>query len=289
MSTNSSISPSVFTKEHLSKDQFRKLAEFISDNYGIKMPENKKTTLQCRLQRRLKVLQIDNFSDYLEYLFSKEGQNHELIFMMDEVSTNKTDFFRENDHFDFFRNIILPAFVENKKALEPLNIWSAGCSSGEEGYTIAFTIEGFQERQGRFDYKIIGTDISSKIINQAVDGIYPEEKIKDIPYEIKKKYLLRSKNRENPTIRIKANIREKVSFFRQNLMDDSYEIPGTMDIIFCRNVLIYFNRPTQERVLHKLLGKLKKGGYLFLGHSETITNMDLPLHRIKPTIFTKIN
>jgi chemotaxis protein methyltransferase CheR len=101
--------------------------------------------------------------------------------------------------------------------------------------------------------------------------------------------LLRSKNRENPTVRVKANIREKVSFFRQNLMDDRYDITGKMDIIFCRNVLIYFNRDTQERVLQKLLGKLKKGGYLFLGHSETITNMDLPLHRIKPTVFTKVN
>lgn len=289
MSTNSSISPSVFTKQHLSKDQFRKLAEFISDNYGIKMPENKKTTLQCRLQRRLKKLQMNNFSDYLNYVFSKEGQNNELIYMMDEVSTNKTDFFRESDHFEFLRKIVLPDFVGNRKAMESLNIWSAGCSSGEEAYTIAFTLEGFQEIKGKFDYKIIGTDISSKIIKQAVDGIYPEEKVKIIPYEIKRKYLLRSKCRENPTVRIKPNIREKVSFFRQNLMDDRFDITGKMDIIFCRNVLIYFNRETQERVLQKLLDKLKKGGYLFLGHSETITNMDLPLHRIKPTVFTKVN
>jgi chemotaxis protein methyltransferase CheR len=287
MNNNSTISPSVFTTQQLSNNQFIKLAAFISNNYGIKMPENKKTTLQCRLQKRLKTLQIDNFSDYLDYVYSKEGQVNELMHMMDEVSTNKTDFFRENDHFIYLTKKVLPELTANMKATETFTIWSAGSSSGEEAYTIAFTLEEFQARNYSFDYKIFGTDISNRIIKQAVDAIYPEEKVEIIPVDLKKKYLLKSKNRENPTVRVKSKIRKKVTFNRQNLMEKQYNVPGDMDIIFCRNVLIYFNHETQERVLRKLVSKLKKGGYLFLGHSESITNMDLPLIRIKPTVFKK--
>ena len=287
MNNNSMISPSTYTSQKLSYDQFLKLSAFISDNYGIKMPETKKTTLQCRLQKRLMVLQIDNFNDYLNYVFSKEGQINELVHMMDEVSTNKTDFFRESDHFDYLLKYVLPEFETGTESRKIFNAWSAGCSSGEEAYTIAFTIEEFMEQNNLFEYKIFGTDISSRIVQQAINAVYSEEKVDIIPVELKKKYLLKSKNREKPTVRVKSFIRDKVTFNRQNLMDDQYYVSAGMDVIFCRNVLIYFNYKTQMRVLQKLLSKLKKGGYLFLGHSESINNMDLPLTRIKPTIFKK--
>jgi len=287
MQTNSITSSSVFSLEQLNSKQFMKLSSFISQYYGIKMPEAKKTTLQCRLQRRLKTLQIDNFNEYLDYVFSKDGQMNELTHMMNEVSTNKTDFFRENDHFIQLTNKILPELTIDGESEEPLKIWSAGCSSGEEAYTIAFTIEEFQRNNYPVDYKIYGTDISTRVVKQATDAIYNEEKVEVVPKEIKNKYMLKSKDRENSTVRIKPNIRKKVSFSRLNLMDKQYYVPGNMDIIFCRNVLIYFDAETQEMVLRNLLNKLKKGGYLFLGHSESITNMSLPLIRIKPTLFKK--
>lgn len=289
MEITSCINSSIFNLEQLSNSQFKKLSTYIFDNYGIKMPEEKKIILQSRLQKRLRELQIKNFKDYVDYVFSEEGQNYEVRHMIDVVSTNKTEFYREADHFKLLTNTILNELIACTKFQEPMNIWSAGCSSGEEAYTIAFTIEEFQEKNHSFDYKIYGSDISGRIIKQAVDAIYPDDKTSVIPPEIRKKYMLKSKEREKPTVRVKPEIRSKIIFNRENLIDDKYNIPNRMDIIFCRNVLIYFNRETQEIVLKKLLYKLKEGGYLFLGHSESITGMSLPLSRISPTIYKKEN
>lgn len=283
----STINSSIFNLKQLSNSQFAKLSSYIFDNYGIKMPVEKKVILQCRLQKRLKELQINDFKEYVDYVFSADGQSKELKHMIDVVSTNKTDFYREKDHFELLNDNILAELTSGTEFKEPMSIWSAGCSSGEEAYTIAFTIEEFQARNHHFDYKIYGSDISGRIIKKAVDAIYPEEKTTDIPLEIKRKYMLKSKDRNKPTLRIKPEIRKKVIFNRQNLMDDKYYVPDKLDIIFCRNVLIYFNRDTQEKVLNKLAQKLKDRGYLLLGHSESITGMDLPLDRIKPTVFKK--
>ncbi len=286
--TSHIISP-VFNFGQLTRKQFEKLSAYIFNDYGIKMPEEKKVILQCRLQKRLRALRIDNFTEYVNYLFSKEGQKNEVIHMIDVVCTNKTEFFRESEHFDVLSNSILPEIISNPRFQEPVNIWSAGCSSGEEAFTIAIVIEEFQEKNRFFKYKIHGSDISSRIIKQAQDAIYPDEKTTSIPSEIKRKHFLKSKDRSSPMVRIKPYIRSKTVFSRQNLMDDRYDVPNKLDIIFCRNVLIYFNRPTQEMVLKKLINRLKSGGYLFLGHSESITDMGLPLSRIKPTIFKKEN
>lgn len=283
----SNIQPAYLASKELSKEQFLKLSSFITKCYGFKLPEIKKTTLKCRLLKRLRVLEMDDFDEYINYLFSKEGQSNEIMYMMDEVSTNKTDFFREIDHFNQLTETILSELTASMRLTDILKIWSAGCSSGEEAYTIAFTLEEFQEKNKTFDYKIYGTDISKRVVKKAVDAIYPEEKTAFIPEHIKRKYMLRSIDRNNPSVRIKPNLREKALFSRQNLMDTTYNVPNNLDIIFCRNVLIYFDNITQENVLRKLANKLKKDGYLFLGHSESIANMDLPLVRIKPTIFKK--
>lgn len=285
-SSNCIISP-IFNLEQLSQEQFEKLSSYILKNYGIHMPQDKKVILQCKLQKRLRKLQLNHFSDYIDYVFSEEGQSNEVIHMIDAVCTNKTEFFRESDHFEALSKFILHEITSNIHNQKPVEIWSAGCSSGEEAYTIAFVIEEFQEKNNPFRYQIYGSDISSKIIKQATDAIYPEERIVSIPAEMKKKYLLRSKDRNISQVKIKPFIRNKTVFNRQNLMADRYHVPDKLDIIFCRNVLIYFNRTTQQRVLKKLINKLRNGGYLFLGHSESITGMDLPLTRIKPTIFKK--
>lgn len=277
----------VFNFGQLSQKQFEKLSSYIFDYYGIKMPQEKKFILQCRLQKRLRELHLSDYNDYVDYIFSEEGQNKEVIHMIDAVSTNKTDFFRESEHFDTLSESILYEIIDNPGFREPMNIWSAGCSSGEEVYTIAIVLEEFQEKSRTFNYRIYGTDISNRIIRQASDAIYPEAKIDEIPVEIKRKYFLKSKDQNPPRVRIKPQLRNKTVFNRQNLMNDKYNIPNNLDIIFCRNVLIYFSRPTQEIVLKKLISKLRSGGYLFLGHSESITGMDLSVLRIKPTIFRK--
>ncbi|UCH14427.1 MAG: hypothetical protein JSV22_00315 [Bacteroidales bacterium] len=288
METITCAKPTFLKLEQLTESQFNKLSKYIFENYGIKMPEEKKIILQCRLQKRLRELQIDSFKDYIDYVFSSDGQSKEVSHMIDVVSTNKTDFYREADHFKLLADNVLYELSSCPEFHEPMKIWSAGCSSGEEAYTIAFTIEEFHAKNHYFDYTIYGSDISFRIIKQAIEAIYREDKTTAIPMEIKRKYLLRSKDRNNPTVRVKPNIRNKIIFSRQNLMEEKYSIPDYLDIIFCRNVLIYFNRQTQEKVLNKLINKLKEGGYLFLGHSESITSMDLPLSRIKTTVFKKI-
>jgi chemotaxis protein methyltransferase CheR len=244
--------------------------------------------LQSRLQKRLRELEMSNFKEYCDYVFSKDGINNEIIHMLDVVSTNKTDFFREPVHFDYLQANVLPEFVQQKAASKTIKVWSAGCSSGEEPYTISIVMAEFAERNPGFDFSIIGTDISTQILQKAIDAVYKEDRVAIIPLELKKKYLLKSKDRLNPTVKISQNLRRKVRFGRLNFMDNQYDVPETFDVVFCRNVLIYFDRDTQEKVIQKLCTKLRSGGYFFLGHSESIMNMDVPLRQIKPTIFQKI-
>ncbi len=273
----------------LTTSQFNKLSDFIYTNYGIKMPPVKQIMLQSRLQKRLRALNMSSFNEYVEYVFSKNGQYEEIIHMMDVVSTNKTDFFREPVHFDFITNQLVPTFMQsNNTARHLFKIWSAGSSSGEEAYTLSIVMEELKEKYPGLDYSILGTDISTKMLQAGTNAVYKQERIDAIPLNIKKKYFLKSKDRTNPTVRLIPKLRQKVMFRRLNFMDQSYtDIKETFDIIFCRNVLIYFDRETQEKVINKLCQKLKPGGFFFLGHSESITNYNVPLTQIKPTIFQR--
>jgi chemotaxis protein methyltransferase CheR len=275
-------------KAKLSDHEFDRLSNFIFSNYGIKMPKVKKVMLQSRLQKRLRELNLNNFKDYVDYVFSSEGQDNEVIHMIDVVSTNKTDFFREPVHFDFLSGHVLPEFIQGNSLHKPFKIWSAGCSSGEEPYTISIVLSEFKAKYPNFDYSIMATDISTRILKHAVEATYKEPRIEGIPLALKKKYFLRSKDRSNPSVRVVPELRKKVTFGRLNFMDSNYAINETFDQIFCRNVLIYFDRPTQEAVINKLCMKLKPGGYFFLGHSESITNISVPLEQIKPTIFRRV-
>ncbi|MCB2195220.1 MAG: protein-glutamate O-methyltransferase [Bacteroidetes bacterium] len=272
----------------MTDEEFGLLSEFVYKNSGIKMPPAKKIMLQSRLQKRLRELKITSFKDYADYVFSDEGQKKEIVHMLDVVSTNKTDFFREPVHFDFLNSNVLPEFVQNHRVKNNFKVWSAGCSSGEEPYTVAITLNEFKKQNPDFDYSILGTDISSDILQKAVAAIYKEERIANIPLELKKKYFLKSKDRINKTVRVVQDLRKKTRYQRLNFMDITYNLPDVYDIVFCRNVLIYFNRDIQEQVINRLCTKIKSGGYLFIGHSESILGMTVPLEQIKPTIFRRI-
>lgn len=268
----------------LSTEEFNRLSVYINTNFGIKMPPEKKTMLQSRLQKRLRDLDIATFKEYIDLVFTENGESSELIHMIDVVTTNKTDFFREPAHFDYITQEVLPNIAGRQ-----IKVWSAGCSSGEEVYTTAIVIKEFLQNHNGSDFQILGTDISSRVLAKAVSAIYPEDRIANIPIELKKKYFLKSKDRVNPTVRVVKELRSKAYYQRLNFMNSDYgEIKDMFDIIFCRNVLIYFDRPTQEKVISKLCQKLKYGGYFFLGHSESIMGMSLPLKQIRPTIFVKI-
>lgn len=268
--------------EILSDAQFERLSIFLYQNYGLKMPPSKKLMMEGRLKRRLVSCQIDNFQTYIDYVFSDEGQKNELIHMVDVLTTNKTDFFREDHHFNYLTDEICTSLNGSKK----LSVWSAGCSSGEEPYTIAMTLQE-AKKDTYFDYEIFASDLSYDILKKASAAIYPMD-IADIPIDLKRKYFLKSKNIETPTIRVIPDLRKKVSFKRLNLVKIPYPIEGHFDIVFFRNVMIYFDRPTQSKVLTEICSKIHKGGYLFIGHSESISSLNLPLKQIQPTIFEKI-
>jgi len=267
---------------------FNRLSSFIYDHVGIKMPDVKKTMLESRLQKRLRALGIKRFAEYCDYLFSSDGMEQELVPMIDLVTTNKTDFFREPDHFDFLTDKVLPDWLRRHPGGGRLSIWSAGCSTGEEPYTLSMVLSDFAEKNPEFDFDILASDISTRVLERAQNATYAEALVDPVPMAFKKKYLLRSKDRGNPLVRIVPELRRKVHFRRLNFMDDDFGIREPLDIIFCRNVIIYFDRPTQERLLQRFHRHMKPGAFIFMGHSETLSGLNVPLVSVFPTIYRKM-
>jgi chemotaxis protein methyltransferase CheR len=243
--------------------------------------------VQGRLQKRLVALEMNNFSSYVHYLFSKEGITQEIPVMVDLISTNKTNFFREAAHFNTLSDVVLKEYIQNHH-FSTFNIWSAGCSSGEEVYTLAMVLNEFFEKEKGYRYKILGTDISRRMLEKASKAIYDLKDVENLPLYLKKKYLLKNKNKDIKKVRIIPKLRGTAQFGYLNFMTDKYELDQMFDVAFCRNVIIYFERHIQKQVLSKIIDHIKPNGYLFLGHSESITDMNLPLQKISPTVFKKI-
>jgi len=268
--------------------EFMLLREFIHTQCGIKMPPVKKIMLEARLQKRLRSLAITSFGEYFEHLTESPAGKKELVNMIDCVTTNKTDFFREPAHFSYLAENILPEFMLTE-AEGAFMVWSAGCSSGEEPYSLAMVLREFREKHPGFRFSIFATDISTKVLEKAQLGIYDEERVAPVPSDLKQKFVMRSKDRSKGLVRIIPALRSLVQFQRVNLMDERCALSEAADAIFCRNVMIYFERATQERLLGRLCQSLKQGGYLFLGHSETVHGFDLPLVRVNSTVYRKMS
>ena len=273
--------------KRLSDGEFRALSSLVEGELGIKMPPAKKTLLESRLQKRLRALNLASYADYCDMLFNRGGMETELVHMLDLVTTNKTDFFREEHHFEFLANCALERMV---RATGPkVSIWSAGCSTGEEPYTLAMVLSEFaRSRPGMgFDYAITATDISTRVLEAASRGIYQEDRIVPVPAELKRRYFLRSRDSSKALVRVAPELRARVAFSRVNLMDETYPVEGPFDAIFCRNVIIYFDKPTQERLFAKFCEYLKPGGFIFIGHSETLSGIDLPLRKVATSVYEK--
>jgi chemotaxis protein methyltransferase CheR len=286
LSDSGSLSGISGDRSGLCTADFRRLARFIEGELGIRMPDSKRIMLESRLQKRLRHFGMASFREYVDYVFSEEGRRGELINMIDAVTTNKTDFFREADHFDFLLEKALPEWCAGNAGV--MAFWSAGCSTGEEPYSLAMVLEEYRETNPRFNYRIFASDLSTQVLEKAKTAIYDVEKAAPIPMSYKKKYLLRSKDPSKGQIRVRPEIRARVSFDRINFMDDSYPVEGQFDVVFCRNVIIYFDRKVQQEILGKLCGHIRTGGWLILGHSETLTGMDMPLRGVAPTIYTRL-
>ncbi len=273
----------------LSSRDFSRLSVFIYDELGIKMPEAKQTMLAGRLSRRLRALSLSNFAEYCDFLFSPEGQEEEMVHLIDAVTTNKTDFFREPGHFDYLTRTALPELrrIGSIGAGRRLKLWSAGCSTGEEPYTLAMVLAEYAAMHPGFDFDILATDISTRVLQVARRAIYPFERIEPVPMPLRSKYLLKNKDRKNPLVRIVPALRARIGFGRLNFMAEEFGLREKMDIVFCRNVIIYFDKGTQEKLMAKFCRNLNPGGYLFLGHSESLHNYDIPLVQVAPTVYRK--
>lgn len=246
--------------------------------------------LESRLQKRLRALEINNFKEYINYALDAKQGHSELIHMMDLVTTNKTDFFREPGHFEYLVQNILPELSERFQSgiRKPLRVWSAGCSSGEEPYTLTMVLNEYKQKVEAYHFTILATDLSTRVLEKGKSGVYDQEKVAPVPLAMKKKYLLKSKDRSKELVRISPRLRGLVTFKRLNFMDEHYDISDVMDIVFLRNVIIYFDKQTQNSIINRLCKHLRSGGYLFIGHSETLFGMDLPVKQIVPTIYCRL-
>jgi chemotaxis protein methyltransferase CheR len=230
---------------------------------------------------------MESFEEYDNYLFSPDGAKLELVQMIDLVTTNKTDFFREPEHFDYLIEQVLPEWSRvhgNRR----LMVWSAGCSTGQEPYTLAMVLSEYASNQPGFDFQILATDISTRVLEKAKDAIYAEELLDPVPQVMKKKYLLRSKDRNCRLIRIVPELRGKVRFRRLNFLERDFGLREPFDIIFCRNVIIYFDKQTQEILLQRFYDHMRFGAHIFMGHSETLSGLDVPLVSVYPTVYRKL-
>ncbi len=274
----------------ISDDLFLRLGHLITERYGIKMPAQKKIMFQARLQKRLRELNLDSFDEYAKKLLDSDGESPEFEILADYISTNKTDFFREKEHFNFISSDVLPALlaVQPEFRLPQLKFWSAGCSGGQEAYSLAISIEEFRRQHAvQFDYSILATDISGKMLRTAKQAIYSDKQVADITLDIKHHYFLKSKNTEDQQVKVVREIRDQIKVGYLNLMDSSYAIDYQFDVVFLRNTLIYFETHTQRSVLQKVLETLKPGGFLFIGHAESLINMDLPIQPVAPSVYIK--
>ncbi len=274
-------------KAEMGDAEFQRFSSLIHSEFGIKMPPSKKVLLQSRFQKRLRVLGFESYEEYCEYVFSPEGQQNERQHLVDVVTTNTTHFFREPKHYDILNNIVLPEVWRNTGSGRDVKIWSAGCSSGEEPYTLAMVFSEFAERHPGFRFSIQATDISRDILQKAMRAVYSMDKLEEIPQGMRKKYLLKSKNPAKRLMKMNQTIRSHVQFSQLNFMDD-FKLNFSPDILFCRNVVIYFDRPTQEVLFTKFCNHLAVGGFLFIGHSESLSGMKLPLRSVAPTVFQRI-
>lgn len=277
------------TPAKLDEKQFVKLKTYIERELGIKMPPAKRIMLESRLQKRLRALRLPTFDEYIDLVFAADGESAELVHMIDAVTTNKTDFFREPDHFERLLDPILPTEHRARGwgTRRPCRVWSTASSSGEEPYTLAMVLEEFTRNVDRFSYRVLATDISNAMLERGKKAVYPLDRVAPVPDTLKKRYLLKSKNKSAGLVRVRPELRENVVFHRLNLLSEPFSVGEQFEIIFCRNVIIYFERENQQRLLSRLAERLVPGGYLFLGHSETLAGMNLPLVSFAPTIYRR--
>lgn len=271
----------------ITDDEFNFLSKFIHQRLGIYLSPAKRTLLNTRLQSVLKQMKFTSFSEYIDYV-TKDPSGEALSELASKISTNFSYFYREEKHFEFFKSIAIPSFTSepSTKQSKKLRIWSAGCATGEEPYMLVMLLnEAIGLEYPSWDAGVLATDISEKALKSAVNGIYSQDRLDKLPGNYKHKYL---KKLEGDQFQVSDRIRNDVTFRRYNLLNTSPPFKSKFHIIFCRNVMIYFDQPTKKQLINTFINLLVPNGYLFIGHSESIHQDFKQLKSIKPAIYQKI-
>ena len=283
------LTPGVDTPP-LSERDFLLLRELISREAGLHLTSAKKALVVARLSRRLRALGLRSFGVYYELVNGPDGAA-ERVHMLDAISTNETSFFRERQHFEFLEREVLPRWCAEaaaKRRSRRVRAWSAGCSTGEEPYSLAMVLLKHLPPSAGWHIDILGTDLSTRVLDRARAGCWPIEKAEAIPGEYRRAFMLRGVREREGTMKVGPELRAVVRFAQLNLHAESYPAPRNCDLILCRNVLIYFDQPTRSRITRRLIGHLQPGGYLFLGHAETLhTAGGNELKTVMPTVYAR--
>lgn len=273
--------------QKLEEREFKRIQEFMLKNLGVKLSPIKIVMVNSRLIKRLKASGIYTFPEYVNYALSVEGKRTgELQCMIDELTTHKTEFFRESEHFDFLRNTVLPEFVKNRHSF--FKIWSAGCSTGEEAYTMAMVLDQFQFGNSGFNYSIEASDVSKAVVNKAMQASYTSQQIKGLEERLIKKYFKIIKDEKGELYQVNQPLRDKINFSLINLVDQYKFMNNSLDAVFCRNTLIYFEDQAKRDVVARLISKIKPGGFLFVGLSETVSQYSTAIKQMSPSVYKKI-
>jgi len=267
--------------------EFRQLRELVYERLGINLTEKKRSMLIGRLQKLLRTSSFKNFQDYYEYLVNDSSMTA-MTELINRVTTNYSFFYRGKSHFEFFIQSALPEVAASlkRRSSRDLRVWAAGCSTGEEPYMLAILMrEFFGNEYGMWDGGILATDISEKVLNFALEGVYPEDRTKEIPVQLKNKYLNKLSDGQ---LAIKDSIKREVVFRKFNLKNTYYPFQKPFQIIFCRNVMIYFDKQTRDTLLHRFYEVTEPDGYLFVGHSETLGREQNLYKYIMPAVYRRL-
>jgi chemotaxis protein methyltransferase CheR len=271
----------------LSDEDYVFICNLVYERSRIHLGKDKKVLVTSRLIKRLRALKIPDYREYCEYLRSSAGEE-ELTMLIDRISTNHTHFYREMKHFDFLRETFLPAWKARTTGKnEPLRVWSAASSTGEEPYTIAIHLADNLAGPESGAWQIDATDISTRVLEVAKQGVYETDRLAGISPEMLRHYFQKGTGEWAGHFRIKDSMRQRVTFHHVNLLEPNYPFSKPFQIIFCRNVMIYFDRPTQEQLVNYLSQRLVPGGYLFVGHSESLSGVKHNLKLVQPAIYLK--
>lgn len=271
----------------LERADFDRFRELIRERTGIALGDDKRSLIQNRLSKRLRALGMASFREYHDALRA-DPEGAEMVRFSDVVTTNKTSFYREPHHFEFMANTWLPELMQraNHGGRRRIRVWSAACSSGEEPYTIACTIlDTLGSHAMGWDVRILATDLSTKVLDAARSGMYTLDKAQTIPTEVLKRHFLRGTGSNEGIVRVRSTTRDLITFAQLNFIAPTWPIRAKFDLVFCRNALIYFDRPTQQKIVRRLADHIEPGGYLILGHSECVHGWFADLHPIGSTVY----